>query len=233
MPWVRPVIGHVDRLDGATRERVAKCRRFGDHDVHRLGQCEAECGVDHVRGREPVVDPRAFGHADPRLHDVDEGGGVVIGDLLAFVHFGDERGVDDGTALAQLSPLRRAGSTPSSARPSAARSSTSSIVSNRCSSLKSAATSWGEYLGIIVSPLDHGEGDVAAHHPPLKGYERRALDRRDCARVRERSPTPVTARTRPPAVTKRPSSSRRGAGVKDRDAFDGLRRVGRPRRARR
>ena len=46
----------------------------------------AQRGVDDVGRRQPVVDPRAGGHADGRLHDVDERGDVVVGDALALEH---------------------------------------------------------------------------------------------------------------------------------------------------
>ncbi len=41
-------------------------------------------GVDHVVRREPVVQPLGGGATDPCLDDVDEGGGLVIGDGFAF-----------------------------------------------------------------------------------------------------------------------------------------------------
>ena len=47
------------------------------------------------------MDPRALGHADARLHQVDEGGGVVVGGAFALVHLGHEGGVHHGTARAQ------------------------------------------------------------------------------------------------------------------------------------
>ena len=46
---------------------------------------QRERGVDDVARREPVVHPRARRRPDLLLHDVDERGDVVIGDLLALV----------------------------------------------------------------------------------------------------------------------------------------------------
>ena len=42
------------------------------------------------------MDPRALGLADGRLHHVDEGGDVVVGDPLALGHRVDEGAVDVG-----------------------------------------------------------------------------------------------------------------------------------------
>ena len=63
--------------------------------------------------------------ADAALHDVDEGGDVVIGDPLPLVDGGDEGGVDDR----RRDPDGRGvggGTTPSSAQASVASISTSS-----------------------------------------------------------------------------------------------------------
>ena len=51
------------------------------------------------------MNPRRFGHADARLYDVDEGRGVVVSDLLAFVDFGHEFSVNHRTTLAQFHDL--------------------------------------------------------------------------------------------------------------------------------
>ena len=62
------------------------------------GGCErrAQCRVDHVGRREPVVDPLPGRAADVLLHDVDECGDVVISDCLARCDLGDECTVDNG-----------------------------------------------------------------------------------------------------------------------------------------
>ena len=49
--------------------------------------------------------PRAFGHADAFLDDVDEGGGVVVGDLFTLVDRRDEAGVDHRAPRAQRSGI--------------------------------------------------------------------------------------------------------------------------------
>ena len=64
-----------------------------------------------------------------RLDDVDERGGVVIGDLLALVDFGDEAPSTPGAGSQRGGVVGR--HDPSSASASAARISTSSMVSKR------------------------------------------------------------------------------------------------------
>ena len=113
------------------------CRRGEDH-VERARHLQRERGVDDIARRQPVVDPSARRRADPFLHDVDERGDVVIGDLLAFVHRGD---VEAG-ALAHVRACS-AGTTPSSAQASTASTSTSSHAAKRASSVNSSAISGG------------------------------------------------------------------------------------------
>ena len=162
-------------VDGAARQGVAQRGRLGDHDVHGLGQRGTERGVDDVRGREPVVDPRSFGHADSRLHHVDEGRGVVVGDPFAFVDRGHELGVDDRSALTQ----RRDVGVRQHAAFGEALGGEEFDFQHGVESMF-VAEEFGHVLRGIPrnhrSPLGHGDkGDVAAHHPPFKGYERRAV----------------------------------------------------------
>ena len=108
------------------------------------GQGGAQGGVDDVGRGEPVVDPRSLGRADGVLDHVDEGGDVVVGDALAVVDGRDEL----GRHLGGPGPHRRGGlargSSPTSAQASTARSSTSSHISRRASSVNSAAISGSE-----------------------------------------------------------------------------------------
>ena len=89
------------------------------------------------------MDPRPLGRADGVLDDVDEGGHVVVGDALAVVDRGDQLGVTLG-ARARTAAAASRGMTPTSAQPSTARSSTSSHISSRASSVNSAAISGSE-----------------------------------------------------------------------------------------
>ena len=88
--------GHVQQLEGARLERGHEGVEVGQQEVGRPGQRGAQRGVHHVRGGQPVVDVRAGRRADALLHDVDEGGHVVVGDLLALEHVGHEDVVDRG-----------------------------------------------------------------------------------------------------------------------------------------
>ena len=85
MPCVRPTIG-VSRNSRA-RAAIADSSvgRGAEDVVERARHLQRERGVDDVARREAVVHPRARGLADARLHDVDERGDVVVGDLLALV----------------------------------------------------------------------------------------------------------------------------------------------------
>ena len=114
-----------------------------DQQVGGLGERGAQGGVDHVRRGEAVVDPRSLGWADRRLHHVDEGGHVVIGDLLAVGDRLDEGGVDHRRARPGTRRPTSAGTSPTSAQPSVASSSTSSHMAKRASSVKSSAISAG------------------------------------------------------------------------------------------
>ncbi len=60
MPWVRPVTGTSMQLEGPGLEAPTTRRRGRlEQQVGGPGQGGAQRGVDHVRGGEPVVDPRA------------------------------------------------------------------------------------------------------------------------------------------------------------------------------
>ena len=72
------------------RERQALRRReevleLGEQHVRRRPELEREPRVQHVGGRQAVVDPPA-GRPDRPGHDVDEGGDVVARHGLAFGH---------------------------------------------------------------------------------------------------------------------------------------------------
>ena len=99
--------GHrgVDALAGPGGERAHQLGRGGDQQVGSLGERRTERRVDHVRRGQPVVDPRSLGWADRRLHHVDEGGHVVIGDPLAVGDLLDEGVVD----LRRVRPARGGG----------------------------------------------------------------------------------------------------------------------------
>ena len=135
---VLPRPAHDRRLevvDGADDE-VA-----GPDEGHRHG------GVGDVVGREPVVDPLGCRTADPLLHDVDEGRGLVVGHLLPGA---DRRHVEAGcvperrVARSRMAAASASGTTPSLAQASVARISTSSQSENRASSVKSVAISGSE-----------------------------------------------------------------------------------------
>ena len=94
--------GRGAELESAAFQRSGEVAGRGDQQVARGRERGAQCGIDHVGGREPVVDPARRGLADRVLHHVDEGRHVVIGHLLALEHLRHERGVDDRSALAGL-----------------------------------------------------------------------------------------------------------------------------------
>ncbi len=87
------------------------------------------------------MDPRCLGATDAVLHDVDEGGHVVIGDRLAFEHRLDERGVDARRTRRGRPAASASGTTPIAACASVASSSTSSQRSNRATSDQTAVIS--------------------------------------------------------------------------------------------
>ncbi len=94
-------VGTSDHGRGAELERAAlqHCGEVagrGDQQVTRGRERGAQRRIDHVGGREPVVNPARRGLADRVLHHVDEG------HLLALEHLRHERGVDDRSALAGL-----------------------------------------------------------------------------------------------------------------------------------
>ena len=134
---------HVQQLEGPRLEGGHERVEVGQQQVGRPGERGAQRGVHHVGGGQPVVDVRAGRRADALLHDVDEGGHVVVGDLLALEHVGHEDVVDRrrlGPAGGRVvRPARR----PTAAWASVARSSTSSQSEKRAASLKSAAMSGG------------------------------------------------------------------------------------------
>ena len=120
--------------DRRPRARSAASRSRSAARVER----ERQRGVDDVARREAVVDPGPRGLADALLHDVDERGDVVLGDLLALVDGGRRR--TDARARGRRRRRRR-GRRPSSAQASTARISTSSQAPSRASSVNSSAIS--------------------------------------------------------------------------------------------
>ena len=128
----------VAELAGPGCDRRLQLGRGREDAIERARHLQRERGVDHVARREPVVHPRARGLTDALLHDVDERGDVVVGDLLALVHRGD---VDPGP-LAHGAPS--AGTTPSCAHASTASTSTSSHAPKRASSVNRSAISGSE-----------------------------------------------------------------------------------------
>ena len=125
-------------------ERVAVGGRALDEDRPSLDQLQAERGVEHVGGGEPVVDPPPL-LADRGGDDVDERGDVVVGGPLALPDRLDrERG-----PLAAASAAS-AGTRPSAAQASVAASSTSSQPRIRRSSVQTAPISSRVYRGITA-----------------------------------------------------------------------------------
>ena len=94
----------------------------------RLEDLERERRVEHVRGREAVVEPAAV-LAECLADGVDERSHVVLGPLLDLAHV-----LRGGCACSPDSPAASAGTTPSSAQASSAASSTSSQRSSLRSS---------------------------------------------------------------------------------------------------
>ena len=83
MPWVRPTQS-VSRARGRRDEHLDQLARAGEDELAGRAQLQRERGVQHVGGRQAVVDPAPAGAGRRRQH-VDERGDVVIGDLLALV----------------------------------------------------------------------------------------------------------------------------------------------------
>ena len=92
----------VDAVGAADAERVAVLQRpldqrvavgagAGQHDLAGLAQLQRQRRVEHVGGGQPVVDPAPV-LADRGGDDVDEGGDVVVGHLLALVDRLDREG---------------------------------------------------------------------------------------------------------------------------------------------
>ncbi len=96
--------GHrdVEQLEGAGLEGGHERVEVRQQQVGGAGERGAERRVHHVGGCEPVVDQGAGGGTDAVLHHIDEGGDVVVGDLLAFEHVRDEDVVHRGS----LDPAR-------------------------------------------------------------------------------------------------------------------------------
>ena len=94
MPWVRPVTGTSISSRARAAQGVDEAVEVGQEQIGGPGQRGAQRGVHHVGRGQPVVDVRAGGRADAVLDHVDEGGHVVIGDLLPLEHVGHEDVVD-------------------------------------------------------------------------------------------------------------------------------------------
>ena len=89
-----PGDGDVQQLEGARLEGGHERIEIGQQHVGGAGKRGAQRGVDHVGGGEPVVDVRSGRRADALLHHIDERRHVVVRDLLALEHLGDEGLVD-------------------------------------------------------------------------------------------------------------------------------------------
>ena len=195
MPCVRPTIG-VSRNSRAraaiAASSVAAAARI---TVERARHLQRERGVDDVARREAVVDPRAGRRADALLHDVDERGDVVIGDLLAFVDRGD---VERRRARAPCAPRRR-GTTPSSAHASTASTSTSSHAPKRASSVNRSAISGSGVAGDHVKRLGGDVATVVEAGPrdPGRGLVRAVARGRDVGPGRRDRHAPVRRWSRP------------------------------------
>ena len=130
MPWVRPIITVSQVRAGELDERAQQPVGGVEHEVGGVAHRPAQRGVDDVRRRQPVVDPRAGRRADALLHDVDERGDVVVGRALALEHGGDERVVDDrrplpargGVVAAARRRARRGPRSPAARPPASGRS---------------------------------------------------------------------------------------------------------------
>ncbi len=77
--------GRVHEFEGTCLQHRHEGVRGVEEQVGGASQGGAQGGVDDVRRRQAVVDPRTFGSADGVLDHVHEGGHVVVGDPLAVV----------------------------------------------------------------------------------------------------------------------------------------------------
>ena len=196
----------VTNADEASRRRSAA-----------RGQGGAQGGVHHVRRRQPVVDPGSFGRADGVLDHVDEGGHVVVGDAFAVVDGTDELRCHLGRA----GPDRRRRVAGDDAHLGPALDGQELDLEPHLES------------GLVGEQRRHLRQRVAGdhatpaarrrqpRHQPPRAAARRCRSgtaclpsrcgprphRRDPGPRRWSGPAPVTPRTRPPAVTKEPSSS--------------------------
>ena len=94
-PWVRPTQSVPACSRARSASAAAKARAPGSDDVARAAELQPERGVEHVGGGQPEVDP-APRRARRGAEHVDEGGHVMIGDLLALLDGRDgERGRAD------------------------------------------------------------------------------------------------------------------------------------------
>ncbi len=123
-------VGPADRGDGGELEGAPFGDRHqvvdrADQEIGGADQGRGQRGIDHVRSREAVVDPRPLGRADRFLDDVDESSDVVARHVLPFGDAPDERGIDLGRTGAAGRGWP-AGTTPSLERASTESSSTSS-----------------------------------------------------------------------------------------------------------
>ena len=101
----------VDVLAGLGRERLHQPARVGQDELADALDLQRQPGVEHVARGQAVVDP-APGGPGRRGQHVDEGGGVVVGDLLALVDRLDGEGGARGSRRAprrsgRPSPRRR------------------------------------------------------------------------------------------------------------------------------
>ena len=85
-------------LEGAARDRSERCVESPEDERAGLTHLERERRVEHVRRREPVVEPAA-GLADLLGDRIDERGDVVVSDALDL---GDPLGRWRLRPLAQL-----------------------------------------------------------------------------------------------------------------------------------
>ena len=99
-------------LERPLDQRVAVGAGAGDDDLARPPQLQRQRRVEHVGGGEAVVDPAPV-LADRGGDDVDEGGDVVVGHLLALVDRLDR----EGRPLARLARRLLAGRRPPPPRP--------------------------------------------------------------------------------------------------------------------
>ena len=82
-PCVRPTLSVSTCSRARAASAVDQLARAGEHDLAGVAQRQRERGVEDVGGGQPVVDPAPRRPGRLREH-VDEGGDVVVGDLLAL-----------------------------------------------------------------------------------------------------------------------------------------------------